>query len=128
MPKKYRPKEISWLSFNERVLLQANNPEVPLLQRIKFLAIYSSNLDEFFRVRVATLKRLSKLGDRAKEIVGHDPSETLDKINEILSKQHILYEETRKNIRKNLKKNKVEIIDETQLTELQTEFLIFILR
>ena len=124
MEQKYRPKEISWLSFNERVLLQADNPEIPLLQRIKFLAIYSSNLDEFFRVRVATLTRLSKLGEKAEEIIGHNPSLTLEKINKILSEQSVFYEKTRKNIRTSLKKNKVEIIDETQLSKLQIDFLM----
>ena len=124
MAEKYRPKEISWLSFNERVLFLANNFKIPLLERIKFLAIYSSNLDEFFRVRVATLTRLSKLGEKAEEIIGHDPSETLKKINEILAEQNNYYEKTRKNIRTSLKKNKVEIIDETQLSESQIDFLM----
>jgi polyphosphate kinase len=56
MDKHYIPKEISWLSFNERVLQEADNKEVPLLERLKFMGIYSNNLDEYFRVRVSTLK------------------------------------------------------------------------
>ena len=55
---KYFDRDLSWLSFNERVLMEAANPGVPLYERVKFLAIYSSNLDEFFRVRVAGLRSI----------------------------------------------------------------------
>ena len=58
---RYFNREMSWLAFNRRVLQEAQSPEVPLLERIKFLAIFSSNLDEYFKVRVATLRRLVKL-------------------------------------------------------------------
>ncbi|MEM7107213.1 MAG: polyphosphate kinase 1 [Bacteroidota bacterium] len=58
---KFFDRDISWLSFNQRVLMEAANPEVPLYERIKFLAIYSSNLDEFFRVRVASLRRIVEI-------------------------------------------------------------------
>jgi polyphosphate kinase len=54
-------RDISWLSFNYRVLQEAKDPSVPLFERIKFLGIYSSNLDEFFRVRVAAIKALIRL-------------------------------------------------------------------
>ena len=62
-------RDISWLSFNARVLQEANDPAVPLLERLKFLGIYSSNLDEFFRVRVATIKRLLKYKEKAKKLL-----------------------------------------------------------
>ena len=61
MKNKIINREISWLSFNERVLQEANDMSVPILERLKFLGIFSSNLDEFFRVRVATNKRLLQL-------------------------------------------------------------------
>jgi polyphosphate kinase len=64
---RYFNRDLSWLSFNERVLLEAGNPMVPLYERIRFLSIFSSNLDEFFRVRMPSLMALDQLGDAHQE-------------------------------------------------------------
>lgn len=124
MKTSYRPKEISWLSFNERVLQQAGSKETPLMERIKFLAIYSSNLDEFFRVRVATLKRITKLGDKAIEVIGHNPQDTMDEINKIIAHQNELYEQTRIDIQNDLKKNNVVFVNEKQLSQDEHTYLM----
>ena len=74
---KYVNRELSWLEFNRRVLEEAQDPTVPLLERVKFLAFFSSNLDESFMVRVATLKRRIRAGDQAAGPDGLTFGETL---------------------------------------------------
>lgn len=76
------PKELSWLAFNHRVLQEACRSQVPLLERLRFLGIASSNLDEFFRVRVAGLKRMSRLGSKAARLIGHDPESVLERVRQ----------------------------------------------
>ncbi|MBN2532692.1 MAG: polyphosphate kinase 1 [Spirochaetales bacterium] len=117
------PKEISWLSFNERVLQEAANPDVPLIERIRFLGIFSSNLDEFFRIRVATLTRLSKLGKKAYRIIGHNPKEVLETIQGIVLKQQHEFDTIYEQILEELAGNNIHIIDEKELTEEQGRFV-----
>ena len=81
-PEYYINRELSLLQFNSRVLEQARNPESPLLERLKFLCISSSNLDEFFEVRVARLKEFSKHGITTSGPDGLSPNEALRQINE----------------------------------------------
>ena len=74
-------RDLSWLDFNTRVLELAENQKLPLLERIKFLAIYSSNLDEYFMVRVASLKRKIEFGSTERLISGLTPKELLHEIH-----------------------------------------------
>lgn len=121
--KKIANKEISWLSFNDRVLQEAADPSVPLLERIKFLGIFSSNLDEFFRVRVATLNRLARLGKPAKKLIGHDPKPILKQIQKIEVKRHKTFNTVYQNILKDLEKENIRLIDHTQLGKSQTAYV-----
>ena len=70
-------RELAWLAFNHRVLQEAADDRVPLFERMKFLAIYSSNLDEFFRVRVASIRSLSRLGKKSRKKLLFNPENAL---------------------------------------------------
>ena len=76
-PDAFVNRELSWLEFNRRVLEEAQDPSVPLLERVKFLAIFSSNLDEFFMIRVATLKRRMHAGEPTSGPDGLTPVDTM---------------------------------------------------
>jgi len=119
----YLPKEISWLSFNERVLQEADNKEIPIAERFKFLGIYSNNLDEFFRVRVATLRRLSQLGPKSKSVLGYSPGATLKKIHNTVIRQNTKFEKIYSGLIQELAKHKIHIINEKQLNQDQAEFV-----
>jgi polyphosphate kinase len=80
-------REVSWLSFSGRILQEARDPTVPLYERIKFLAIFSSNLDEYYRVRIASLRSLLTLKKKARKKLGFDPSELLDETKGIIERQ-----------------------------------------
>ena len=120
---KFVNREISWLSFNGRVLQEAADKTVPVIERLRFLGIFSNNLDEFFRVRIATLKRLLVLGKKAKDTIHFRPKKILEEVQTIVLKQSQLFEDIFKDIQEELRKNKIFIINEQQLTKEQGEFV-----
>ncbi|MDB5228338.1 MAG: Polyphosphate kinase [Bacteroidota bacterium] len=116
-------RELSWLSFNERVLQEAESPDVPVLERLKFLGIYSNNLDEFFRVRIATIKRMILFDKRAKQELGFAPSKIFDLIQDKLKTLQKRYTKAYENLIKELEKENIFILNETQLDKEQGEFV-----
>lgn len=123
MKNELRNREISWLSFNSRVLQEAADPSVPLLERITFLGIFSSNLDEFFRVKVAFLTRLAQTGKQTKKIIGADPKKVLQDIQRIVLQQQADFEDTYQQILRELAQENIFIINETQLDEDHAAFV-----
>ena len=117
------PREVGWLSFNARVLQEAKDLRTPLIERIKFLGIFSSNLDEFFRVRVATLKRIVKAGKKARALIGQSPEKILEEVQQIVFHQQNEFESIYQEIIKELAQKNIFIIDEKQLSEEQEDFV-----
>ncbi|HNQ83965.1 MAG TPA: polyphosphate kinase 1 [Bacteroidales bacterium] len=115
-------REISWLHFNERVLQEAIDPATPLLEQVKFLGIYSNNRDEFFRVRVATLKRMIKL-EQNETVPDLKYKVILDEVLEIVGGQEKLFIKAYNKVVRELARNDIYIINEKQVTPEQGEFI-----
>ena len=120
---KIQNRELSWLSFNARVLQEAEDETVPLLERLRFLGIVSSNLDEFFRVRVATLRRMVALGRKAKKVIGEHPKTILANIYQNVVEQQTKFEAIYADIINELEQHNVFIVNETEVTAEQGAFV-----
>lgn len=120
----YINREISWLQFNARVLQEAEDESVPLIERLRFLGIFSNNLDEFFKVRYATVKRIVDAGKAGKnELGGIRAEELLEIITQIVIKQQTESLEILDIIQQRLEDEDIHIINETQIDASQSEFI-----
>jgi len=122
--KKYTNRELSWLQFNARVLQEAADTNVPLIERLRFLGIFSNNLDEFFRVRYAAIKR-AKHSDEVskKKLGGLSAKRLLTEITQIVIKQQADSLEILAEIQSELEHHNIFIIDENQVKPNQIEFI-----
>jgi len=119
----YTDREKSWLTFNARVLQEANDENVPLLDRFRFLGIFSNNLDEFFRVRYAAIRRMSFETVETEKILGVPAEQLLKEIIEIVIEQQSESLRILTEIEKKLEKENIFIINENQVTKEQEIFI-----
>ncbi len=120
----YRNRELSWLQFNARVLQEAEDVSVPLIERLRFIGIFSNNLDEFFKVRYATIKRINDAGKGGRSFLGgYSAKELMEEITQTVISQQRNSLKVLAEINKQLEKENIFIIDETEVTPSQGEFI-----
>jgi len=116
-------RDLSWLSFNERVLQEAIDTRVPLVERMRFLGIFSNNQDEFFKVRVATIKRMIDLGYDPRQLDGENPKKNIINIQEKVIQMQNEFSSAFDAIISEFEKENIFLINEKQLNEEQSEFI-----
>ena len=110
------PKELSWLSFNARVLQEAADPEVPAIERVRYLGIFSNNMDEFFRVHVADLRRLAVFASPSEKAAGIEMLGAIHaRVLELQQRYEVIYSE----LLEVLRKRNIYLVNERQLTQNQ---------
>src|SRR5690606_11590384 len=120
----YINREISWLQFNARVLQEAADKTVPLIERLRFLGIFSNNLDEFFKVRYATVKRIALAGKTGKSVLGGaSAKDLLEDITKIVIDQQTGSQKILTDIEKELEKENIFMIDESEVIPEHEAFI-----
>ena len=115
-------RDISWLLFNERVLQEALDPNNPIIERLRFLGIFSSNMDEFFRVRYASIKRLSQISETPKKrLGGQSPAELLTEISEKSMEMQVRAQEVNDQLLNELEEKGISFVNEKNLTAGQQD-------
>ena len=120
---KYINRDLSWLSFNERVLQEAEDNRVPLNERIRFLGIFSNNQDELFRVRVAVLRRMVKMEKSSLKLFDSNPAKILNQIQKKVLVLKNRFDNAYLKILEELKKHKIFILNEREVNSQQGEII-----
>lgn len=121
--KDYVPRDVSWMYFNHRILQEARKTTVPLLERLSFLGIYSNNLDEFFRVRVALLNRIAECDDKDSREERDEAILSLKVINKLNAKYAKEYSHTTEQVMEELAQQNICVVNEKQLSDEQQHFI-----
>lgn len=119
----YLERDISWMYFNSRILQEAGKQDVPLLERLTFLGIYSNNLDEFFRVRVATLNRIIECTDKTAAVERTRAKQQLRQINKLNNRYSERYGEVEQDVYRALRQENICLITEAEATEAQLAYI-----
>lgn len=119
----YLERDISWMYFNERILQEATRPHVPLLERLSFLGIYSNNLDEFFRVRMASQSRIAECADRAAVRESEHAKKIIKQIGKLNAHYAKAYAQAVEQVTEELRRENICLVDDTEVTPEQLEFI-----
>ena len=123
MSEAYVDRDVSWMYFNRRILQEATKHQIPLLERLSFLGIYSNNLDEFFRVRMATLNRIAECEDKSVRTERERAKALIKQINKLNNKYAKEYEEAIHDVTRQLRAEHIYLLKENELDEEQQRYV-----